>query len=290
LKIEKLALQNLKIKEKPLLGQKVLVTRPRETAQALSDRLRVLGASPIEIPTISIEPLYDYSKLDHCLDNLNAYDWIIFTSANGVKYFFRRLQNAEFGMSQIAPSAMRNADDWQSIQIAAIGPATASALKGKGFKADFIPKKYLASEIGKEIGNIKGKRILLPRADIASKELTETLRKKGAVVDDVDVYRTIPNAEFGMRISELRELIEKGEIDWITFTSASAVNSFATILSNLKMWNSEFRSPNSPLPKVACIGPVTAKACQKAEIPVQVIAKEHTIQGLVNEMVEWLKG
>jgi uroporphyrinogen III methyltransferase/synthase len=277
------------IKEKPLLGQKVIVTRPRESAHALSNRLRGLGAQPIEIPTISIEPLHDYSELDRFLENLNAYDWIIFTSMNGVKYFFEHILSVDLADSK------KNKDyitSTKNIKIAAIGPATASALQEKGIKADFIPKKYLASEIGKEIGNVRGKKILLPRADIASKVLTETLREKGAVVDEIAVYRTVPNAEFGIQSGEVIKILENGEVDWITFTSASALHSFTTLIGGEDF---AVHSPitNYQLPmnvRVACIGPVTAKACQKAEIPVQVIAEEHTIQGLVKDMVKWMDG
>lgn len=248
-----------------LQGKRILVTRAKEQASVLSERLRALGAEPIELPTITIAPLEDFQLLDRAIKLLvdAQYDWIIFTSANGVRFFLERLQVLGHDAQRL--SAMK---------LAAIGPATAEALKKRGLKVHYMPTRYLAEEIAAGIGDVQGKSILLPRADIAPRQLAEALRAKGALVDEVVAYRTLPADAQAARPKKLLN-----EIDVITFTSASTVRHFAQLLDGPDLVRALSKV------KVACIGPITAKAAEELGLKVDILAEEHTIDGLVKAIV-----
>jgi len=254
---------------RPLFGKRVLVTRARAQASALSRRLRSLGAEPVEFPTIRIVPPEDWGPLDQAVAELAAYDWVIFTSVNGVDFFWQRLERAE-----------RDARALAGVRLAAIGPATAGALKHHGLQADLVPPRYVAEAILDEIGPVAGQRILLPRADIARPALVDGLQAAGAHTDEVAAYRTVlGSAEDAASIKE--SLIE-GEIDLITFTSSSTVRNFIAILDG---------APALPeQTTVACIGPITAKTAHRFDLPVQIVASEHTIEGLIEALVEHFTG
>jgi uroporphyrinogen III methyltransferase / synthase len=249
---------------KPLFGKRVLVTRSREQASALSQRLRELGAEPLEYPAIEIAPPKDIAPLDEAIAKLATYDWLIFTSANGVGALADRM--AEKGM------------DIQSlgrVRIAAIGPATAQALAGYGLRVDYLPDVYTTKEIAARIGDVAGQRILLPRAERAPKQLAQALRGKGAVVDEVTAYRTLAVGA----PDELKALLTDGQIDIVTFTSSSTVRNLAASLRPLE------RSQVMSRCLVACIGPVTARTAARLGIRVDVVAREHTIAGLVEAII-----
>jgi len=248
---------------RPLFGKRVLVTRARPQASALSQRLRELGAEPVEFPTIAIAPPSDWSNLDQALDKLAAYDWIIFTSANGVEAVIERLR--------ALGSDLRLLD---GPRVAAIGPATAQALQDHGVRVDFVPSIYVAEEIAAGIGDVRGQRILLPRADKARPALGEGLCEKGALVDEVVAYRTTAAPS-----GDLQAILADGKIDILTFTSSSTVKNLAAALGG--------RASGEALAGmlVACIGPVTARTAQELGIRVDVVAREHTIEGLVDAIV-----
>jgi uroporphyrinogen III methyltransferase/synthase len=245
---------------KPLFGKRVLVTRSREQASALSERLRELGAEPLEYPAIEIAPPKDMIPLDEAIARFPIYDWLIFTSANGVRSLVDRM--SEKGMDIEALRRPR---------IAAVGPATAQALAGYGLRVDYVPEAYTTQEIAAGIGDVSGQRILLPRAERAPKQLAQALRAKGAVVNEVAAYRTLAVGA----PDELKALLENGQIDIVTFTSSSTVRNLAAGLSNLDPGKTLSR------PLVACIGPVTARTAKRLGIRVDVVAREHTILGLV---------
>lgn len=247
----------------PLRGQRILVTRAKEQAGFLAEKLRSLGAEPLEFPTIAIAPLEDFQLLDHAIQRLTAsqYDWTIFTSVNGVRSFFERVRALGYDPHQFS-----------AVKRAAIGPATAAALDRHGLSADYVPQRYLAEEIAAGIGNVRGQRILLPRADIARRYLAEALRAKGAIVEEVASYRTLPADSEATR---LQTLLCRGEIDLITFTSASTVRHFAQLLDGLDLRQAVGNA------KIACIGPVTAQAAEALGLEVKILAEEHTIEGLV---------
>jgi uroporphyrinogen III methyltransferase/synthase len=250
---------------KPLFGKRILVTRSREQASALSQRLRELGAEPLEYPTIEIAPPKDIAPLDEAIARLPTYDWLIFTSANGVSAFADRMR--EKGLNIQALGRQR---------IAAIGPATAQALAGYGLHVDYLPEVYTSAEIAAGIGDVAGQRILLPRAERAPKQLAQALRGRGAVVDEVATYRTLAVGA----PDELKALLADGQIDIVTFTSSSTVRNLVASLQG--------PTPEDILSRclVACIGPVTARTAARLGIRVDVVAREHTIQGLVEALRE----
>jgi uroporphyrinogen III methyltransferase/synthase len=253
---------------RPLFGQRVLVTRPREKAGGTAARLRELGADPVTFPTIDIRPPEDWTALDAAIERLASghYDWAIFTSTNGVRFFWRRLE-----------ALGKDARAFAGARLGAIGPVTASELTRRGLRADLVPDQYVAEAILDAIGPVAGQRVLLPRADIARPALADGLLDAGADVDEIAAYRTVPaDAEDAERI---RELLAAGEIDVLTFTSSSTVRNFVAALE-----------PLPELPEdtvVACIGPITAGTARELGLPVHVSASEHTIEGLLNALVSY---
>jgi uroporphyrinogen III methyltransferase/synthase len=257
--------------ERPLFGKKIVVTRSREQAGDLVDMLESLGAEPIEAPMIRVEPPDDYGPLDIATAEAGTYDWIIFTSANGVDFFMRRL---------MAGGDIR---DLKGVKLVAIGPATAERLARHGLRVDLEPPESRAEAIVqslKEMGDIKGKRFLLPRADIAREVLPEELRKSGADVTEVTAYRTVlAEIEREGDPDIYRMLLEK-RIDVVTFTSASTVKNFVQI----------FGAEQAPdllnATKVASIGPVTAEAAEQYGIRTAIMPREYTVMALVEAIVE----
>jgi uroporphyrinogen III methyltransferase/synthase len=250
---------------KPLSGVKVLVTRPLVEAQSLSNQLRALGATAIELPTIEIVPPESYDQMDRAIRSLGSYDWVIFTSVHGVGYFIDRMSALSVPVETL-----------NKVHVAAIGPATASALEQSGKTADFVPSEYLSELIVPGLGDLHGKRVLLPRAGIASKRLPALLRKRGAVVDEVIAYRTvIPRDLTRQRLKS----VLSGGVDFAAFTSPSTIRSLATVVSDHELQ----RSLESV--KIACIGPVTADAVKELGLRVEVVARNHTIGALVEAIV-----
>lgn len=252
---------------RPLFGKRILVTRAREQASELSRRLAELGAEPIEFPVIQIQPLADYAELDAAL--ARKYDWVILTSVNGVKFVWERLT-----------ALGRDARAFANARLAAIGPATAEELARHGRRADFVPRAYFAEAIVENIGDVTGQRILLPRADSAREILAEGLRERGASVDDVAAYRTVTTDANDPRAQEIRALIERDEIDVITFTSSSTARGFISAVNQ----KSEIINHKS---QIACIGPITAHTARDLGLRVDIVAEEYTIAGLVATLVNF---
>lgn len=246
---------------KILTGRRILVTRATGQAGSLSRKLQALGATAIEIPTIEIKSPPSSEEIDNAIKNLGNYDWIIFTSVHGVEFFIRRMV-----VLQVDTSILNG------LKIAAIGSATSAALQRVGRSPDYIPDEFLSERIAPGLGELHGKRILLPRADIASKKLPLLLINAGAIVDEVIAYRTtIPNQ---LNSEKLKAAFKDG-VDMVTFTSPSTVRNFVEVLADVDVgkYLSNVR--------VACIGPVTFESARKAGIEVQVVANRHTIDGLV---------
>ena len=202
----------------PLQGKKILITRARDQAETFSTDLRKLGAEVIEFPTIKVLPPLRWEEMDRTIGQLESYDWIIFTSANGVKFFWERMR--EKGRKGDLPPVLK---------VCAIGPATASQLKEGKVRINYMPKEFIAEAIleGFERMAIRGKRILLARARVARDVLPKGLRKMGAHVDVVETYRTI-KPRGGSK--KLRLLLSDGKVDAVTFTSSSTVNHFVDLL------------------------------------------------------------
>jgi len=252
---------------RPLFGKRILVTRARRQASALSQLLYEHGALPIELPAIDIQPMTDTTELSQALSNLKYYDWIVFTSVNGVGAFFQQLYRLKLDSRALS-----------GLKVAAIGPATAKTLAAKGITPDYLPETYTSESLinGLKSWDIAGERFLLPRADIVDKELTEGITRLGAEVHEVATYRVVPAAE---AISRARQTLLSGEIDVITFTSSSTVSNLVSV----------FKEAVVNRATVACIGPKTADTAVKAGLRVDIVAQEHTIPGLVTAIEEYFR-
>jgi uroporphyrinogen-III synthase len=240
-----------------LAGKRIVITRPRDKAEELCQDLEARGAVPILLPTIGIEPIEDNARLDRAIAEIVSYDWIIFTSANGVVAFWQRLLKA--GISSAA---------LDTLSIAAIGPATASALRARGFNVRCIPDEFVAERIIERVGTVSGKRILLPRADIARKSVVKELEALGALVDDIAVYRTVPANADPAALAEVR-----AGVDVITFTSSSTVRNFHGMFGG---------APEGAL--IACIGPITARTAAELGYNVDVMSEDYTTESLLRAL------
>jgi uroporphyrinogen III methyltransferase/synthase len=250
-------------------GKKILITRAREQSGDFATLLKKMGAEVIEFPTIEIIPPLRWKEVDQAIDQLKSYDWLIFTSANGVNFFWQRL--AERSRLRRLPSTLK---------VCAIGPATAHQLKEKKISVSYIPKEFIAESIleGFKKRWIKGRRILLARAKKARDILPYGLKKLGAKVDVVGVYRTV-KPKGGSK--KLKELLTEGKIDVITFTSSSTVNHFAELL---KKENLKKLLKGIP---IACIGPVTARTAKGWGMKVQIQPKQYTIPALAQAISQY---
>ena len=243
----------------PLFGQKIVVTRPSDQGHELSMRLRSLGADAIELPTIAIEPASDFSGLDAAIRRLATYDWLIFTSANGVRYFLERLDQS--------PADLRGL----RARICTIGPATRAAVEALHLKVELMPQEYVAEGLLEALAphDLEGKHVLIPRAAVARDVIPVELARRGAQVDVVEAYRSAIPEGAGARIEEVFAAAHKP--DWITFTSSSTAENFLTLAG---------RAAIDGL-RVASIGPVTSATARRHGVEVTVEANPYTIDGLV---------
>ena len=250
------------MEKKPLREKKILITRAREQSGEFAARLKKLGAEVIEFPTIEIVPPLHWGEVDQAIAQLKSYDWMIFTSANGVNFFWQRLKGKR--KHRYLPS---------SLKICAIGPATANQLREKKIPVSYMPKEYIAEAIlkGFERMPIKGKRILLARAKKARDVLPKGLRKMGGMVDVLEVYRTVrPKGE----ARRLKKHLTEEKIDAITFTSSSTVDHFVELLKGVELKKALKNIA------IACIGPVTSRTAREQGMEVHIQPKEYTIPGL----------
>jgi len=263
---------------KPLLGKAVLVTRPRHQAADLIKALEELGATPIEFSTIKIVPPESYDELDRAIIKLAtshepramSYDWLIFTSVNGVTFFFDRLAALGFDKGNL-----------RGVKLAAIGPSTARKLTDLGLKVDDLPFEYRAEAVieGLVRMGVKGARVLIPRAEVAREILPQKLAQAGAQVEVVTAYRTVPD---NSSLDRLEEMFKEGKIDIITFTSSSTVRNFLDLLKKENLPKILKKT------KVVCIGPVTAETAKELGLRVDAVAEEYTIAGLVKAIVKMM--
>ena len=254
---------------RPLFGKTIIVTRSRDQASAFSEQLIELGANVLEYPTINITSPDDFGPLDRELDKLESTDWLIFTSVNGVDAFFNRI--FELG---------RDVRDLKGVKICAIGPATRERIEGFHVTIDCQPPKYVAESVVealKKVDEIKGKRFLMPRTDIARSYIPEELEKLGAEVSDIIAYKTVLATD-GDNI--VLDKLKDGEVDIVTFTSASTVKNFVKIIGeeNLSAFKDNVQ--------FASIGPITNESAEEMNIEISIKADEFTIPGLVQAIVE----
>ncbi len=288
------------VQTRPLQGKRVLVTRTREQAHLLSERLQALGASPVEFPTIHIVPPSNWETLDTALGKLFRadaqqqpyYSWLVFTSANGVHICCQRLQSLGFHTQHLT-----------NVRVAAIGPATATALRDYGIRADLVPPEYIAEGVADALlkatrqrsESLVGKRILLPRAAESRKVLVRELQRAGAIVDEIAAYSTLPVASNDAHGRDVLYLLQTHQIDIITFTSSSTVRNFVQWLTSCTERESVGVQEPDPVGvrslinaqlKIACIGPITAQTAREQGLTVHIEAKEFTIDGLVEAIVQ----
>lgn len=258
--------------KKPLLGRRIVVTRAREQASDISKALMNLGADVIECPSIKIDPMSDYALADAAIGTLQHYSWIIFTSVNGVKYFWQRLVKANKDSRALGGA-----------KVAAIGPATAAALEKHGIIPDLVPESYVAESVAAELLRIegpalKGMRILLPRAAEARMVLPDQLALAGAIVDIVPLYEAHPASD---KESEVLELLGEGGIDCISFGSSSTVRNFLKIVPR--------EAIRKTRPALASIGPVTSATLRENGLQVDIEPEEYTIPALIQSIENHFK-
>ncbi|MBI3997744.1 MAG: uroporphyrinogen-III synthase [Armatimonadetes bacterium] len=248
---------------RPLAGRRILVTRPRAQSRDLCARLRSLGALAIAVPTIDIVAPSPGGPLDRALCAVDRYDWVVVTSPNGAHACLSRARALGVPLHRAA------------VRWAAVGPATAAALRAAGIPVAMIPSRYLTAAIARELRDVAGRRILLPRTDAASPTLAEELRARGAVVDQITAYRTVlAPLRHGSR---LRRLVTAHAVDTILLTSASTVNGLVRLLGRARTDLAEMT--------IACIGPITAAAAAAAGLRPDVVAREHTVEGLIQALL-----
>jgi uroporphyrinogen-III synthase len=238
---------------------KVLITRPRAQADDFADKLQSAGFKPIFFPVIEIQRIGNNVALERALEKLNCYEWVVFTSVNAVDIVFD-----EYSVFFLKENA--------GVKFAAIGPKTAEALRKYSIEPDFVPEEYVAEAILPGLGDLQGKWVLLPRAEIARQALPEAIANAGGIAHEIIVYQTLPAQVDEDGLSAL-----KSGVDVITFTSASTVENFVAVTRQHNL--DPLNLPNNPL--VACIGPITEQAAKEAGFQNLVVAKEYTTDGLI---------
>jgi len=263
--------------KRPLFSKRIVVTRTREQASELVSLLENYGAECLEFPTISLEPVPSYEILDRALAEIATYEWLLFTSINGVDYFFKRL--FELG---------RDVRDLKGPKIAAVGKVTAEALVSRGIRADLLPEEFTGDGLAETLikTGVKGQRILIPRALKARETLPETLGNAGADVTVAPVYQNVlPASAAGEQLKEdLRTALEEKSIDMVTFTSSSTVKNFATLMD---IQNPQEMQNLMSGVAVATIGPITAKTAASIGLKIDVQPSEYTIPELVDSIVHY---
>ncbi len=255
---------------RPLFGRRIVVTRARAQASELCQQLEALGAEVVEMPTIRIEPPSDWAPLDQAIAELAAFDWVLFTSVNGVDGFFARL-------------AAAGKDARALPRVAAIGPATAERLAGHGIRPDCQPDRFTGAELVAALAareSLSGKRVLLPRAADVPETVRTGLEAAGAVVREVDAYRTIVG---GQADEETLRRVLAGEVDAVTFTSSSTVRGFVDALGRERL----AALPSSV--RLVSIGPVTTATARELGLAIAAEAEAHTIAGLVAALRKLMK-
>lgn len=254
--------------------KRILITRPRAQADDFAEKLRAAGFEPIFFPVIEIQPIENNVALERALSRLECYDWLVFTSVNAVDVVFSHLK--------IAPETQRHGEDIfspkrrdaeASPRIAAIGPKTAEALQARGVNPDFVPDEYVAESILPGLGDLHGRWVLLPRAEIARKALPEAICVAGGIPHEIAVYKTLPVQPSSQGLDAL-----KSGVDVITLTSPSTVQNFTAIARQHGL--DPLSLPGNPL--FACIGPITEQAARQEGVVNLVVAKEYTTDGLMD--------
>ena len=287
----------------PLRGVRVLVGRARHQAGALSARLRECGADVIEIPFIEIRKPRSFKPLDSALKNLDSYDWLILTSVNGVEAMWERLEKLRLTSRFKSRAVKPESDDSASaagvrLRVAAIGPATKKAIEQRGLKVDVVPKEYVAESVVRSLKKkVKGKRVLLVRAKVARDVIPRELGKAGAHVAVVEAYETVVPKSSRRRLqAALKDQKKRPHV--VTFTSSSTVRNFVELLGSRRAVRALAAVGGQECPphtavagiRMASIGPVTSSTLRELGLSVDIRAREFTIPGLVQAIVQAMRG
>lgn len=254
--------------KKPLSGKRIMITRPRHQAQKMADLVTDLGGEPLTFPTIEITPLAE-TPVDQAIANIEKYSWLAFTSINGVSAFFERMQHLRKDIRSL-----------NGVKICAIGSKTRAELEKRGLMVDYVPEKYTSQDLARGLEDklSKDDRILIPRAEVAP-DAFSNLRDMGFHIDEVPAYRTTQGSG---NIQLIKDRFRERKIDILTFTSASTVTNFADMMASADL--QELLEGVT----VACIGPVTASTAGELGIPVHVVSKEYTIEGIMAGVLEYI--
>jgi uroporphyrinogen-III synthase len=253
-----------------LTGLRVLVGRAPHQASALSSGLRALGAEVVEIPFIEIRKPRSYQPLDSALNGIGSYDWLIFTSVNGVEAIWQRLKALCIDKKAL-----------QHLKVAAIGPATRTAIEKHGIKVSVVPRRYVAESVVESLRDlVKGKRVLLARARVARDVIPRELKKLGAEMDVVEAYETVIPESSRVRIRELLEDPSRRP-NLIIFTSSSTVRNFVELMGEMFGRGHRHYADVFSGIQFASIGPVTSSTLRELRLRVDIEAKEYTIPGLI---------
>jgi len=253
---------------RPLHGRRIVVTRARAQASELSELLRALGADVVEVPAIRIEPL-DLAPLDSALARLASYDWLVLTSRNAVSILWDALRGRGLDARALA-----------SVKLCAVGSGTAEALLEHGLAVDLVPARAMAEGVIEALAardDVRGSRVLFPKAEGARELLPAKLTEMGAAVDAIDIYRSVPD---GAGAEPLRAALARGEVDLVTFTSSSTVRNFVDAVGD------EY----ARAVRAVSIGPITSETARELGVEVAAEAQDASVSGLVEAVVELLVG
>ncbi|WP_236707861.1 uroporphyrinogen-III synthase [Brevibacillus choshinensis] len=255
----------------PLAGKRIMVTRARSQVWELVEKIEGLGGEAYAFPLLKMVAPEDKRHLDEAIAQLGKFDWLIFTSVNGVRFFLERMNEIGVGIDAIKG------------QVAAVGPKTAAVLNDEGLEVAVIPSDYVAEGLLTSLHDrlSPGQRVLLPRADIARKALPQELAALGLEVTEVDVYHTVID---GKQAPEAARRLRDKEIDGILFTSSSTVTHFVQAMAPFAGtgWLDQVQ--------IACIGPITAETARQNGLTVHVTATEYTVEGLLEALIDNLGG
>lgn len=261
--------------EKPLEGITIVITRARAQAEAFASKLENAGAKVLSCPTIEIVPPDSYELLDEAIENLFGYDWVIFTSVNGVDYFLQRFEELGHDITEL-----------YDLRVCAVGEATNVRLRDSDIHVDVVPHSFTAEGVFDALTDYVGSaaelnrlNFLMPRATVARDYLPKALEATGARVDDIPVYKTV--AQKSPEFAKVKALIQGGAVDCITFTSSSTVTNFA-----LAFETNDLSKILADI-KVACIGEITSTTAAEFGLKTDILPHEYTINALTNAIVEY---
>ncbi|WP_227936698.1 uroporphyrinogen-III synthase [Alkalihalobacillus deserti] len=247
----------------PLAGKTILVTRAKEQAQDLSFLISKQGGTAIEVPLIAFQAVSS-QDLESVIHNLKSYQWLIFTSANGVRFFIEELKKIRQHIQQGA------------LKIAVVGTKTEQMLEYYQLKADLLPDHFVAEGLVEALAKqvVRGDRVLVARGNLGRKELIDGLTEVGAVVDDLSVYETVHPPEAKDKLEQV--ITSLGTLDYITFTSSSTVHHFMEIIQEKGI---------NVQAKIACIGPIAARTAEKYGLTVDLMPSTYTVEHLVEQLI-----